>query len=452
MSQYLSWGEHAEVLVSSFAVIAIVCALRAILALVREDAMKRALNHERACARADLAHRDALLSNGMQGIVIMHGDVAERQYIGSGKVLFDLVQRSAHATKVTAAIEALMRDAKPFSFAVPAYNNSVIALRGKAVGGRAVLYLCEQSVPEEYGQLMDVLVSPFPAWAVVPKPPVSKPAPEFVIDRAVSRADLASPAPQKGMLNCLPQAIAVFDNDQVLREYNDAFVELWGLSETWLNTQPVLGDVLSQLRDDRNLPEQRQFNAWLQTQLEGFSGPDDVIRAVWHLSSGKSIQIHMPKHMDGGRLVICEDISASLHLEASLNLLTQVQKATLDTLDEGVAIFGTDGRLALHNGVFASIWRLTDGELALQPHFTEVADLCVTRFGADAIWAVVAEGINSVVLERFHEWVKLRRADDRIISLSLSRLPNGATLARFTDVTDLERFTAMQDEASGAAA
>jgi hypothetical protein len=32
------------------------------------------------------------------------------------------------------------------------------------------------------------------------------------------------------------------------------------------------------------------------------------------------------------------------------------------------------------------------------------------------------------------------RADGRTISLALSRLPNGATVVTFSDLTDLERF------------
>ena len=45
--------------------------------------------------------------------------------------------------------------------------------------------------------------------------------------------------------------------------------------------------------------------------------------------------------------------------------------------------------------------------------------------------------------ESFGEWGKTRRADGRIISLSLSRLPNGATVVTFTDLTDLEQFSAL---------
>jgi hypothetical protein len=54
--------------------------------------------------------------------------------------------------------------------------------------------------------------------------------------------------------------------------------------------------------------------------------------------------------------------------------------------------------------------------------------------------------------QRCSDWSHTPRADGRIVSVSMSRLPNGATAATFTDVTDLERFQAMQRKAVHAAA
>ena len=70
----------------------------------------------------------------------------------------------------------------------------------------------------------------------------------------------------------------------------------------------------------------------------------------------------------------------------------------------------------------------------------------------DGIWGIVSCGINSATPECFGEWSKTRRADGRVISLSLSRLPNGTTVVAFTDITDLEKFSALDEEMSGAAA
>ena len=39
--------------------------------------------------------------------------------------------------------------------------------------------------------------------------------------------------------------------------------------------------------------------------------------------------------------------------------MARMQGETLDNLKEGVAVFGSDGRLRLHNPAFAAIWKLS---------------------------------------------------------------------------------------------
>jgi hypothetical protein len=55
--------------------------------------------------------------------------------------------------------------------------------------------------------------------------------------------------------------------------------------------------------------------------------------------------------------------------------------------------------------------------------------------------------VSAAAPERAGEWAKAKRADGRVISLALSRLPNGATMASFTDLTDLEKFHQLQHAA-----
>src|SRR5205085_7373371 len=45
-------------------------------------------------------------------------------------------------------------------------------------------------------------------------------------------------------------------------------------------------------------------------------------------------------------------------LESRYNALIDVQRETLDSLKEGVAVFATDGRLKLFNSAVLQIWRL----------------------------------------------------------------------------------------------
>ena len=53
-----------------------------------------------------------------------------------------------------------------------------------------------------------------------------------------------------------------------------------------------------------------------------------------------------------------------------------MQSETLDTLKEGVAVFGTDGRLKFFNPAFASLLKLDANLLNDKPHIDRLADLC----------------------------------------------------------------------------
>ncbi|HVV27966.1 MAG TPA: PAS-domain containing protein [Rhizomicrobium sp.] len=244
------------------------------------------------------------------------------------------------------------------------------------------------------------------------------------------------------VIEMLPLGVAVFDAQQKLVIHNSRYARLWGLAKDWLDTHPSYGEILDRLRACSRLPEQKDYTSWKRRQLASAEAGQEL----WHLRGGHCLNVVTRPHLQGGRVVMFEDVSERLVLETSLNLLIQVQKATLDTLDEGTAIFGPNGRLVLHNDHFASLWGLTAAQLSEQPHLTEIARLCMTRFGADEIWAVIAEGVTSLEPNRRYKWRKVRRADGRTISLSLARLPNGATIVLFIDLTDLERFEALQRE------
>ena len=256
------------------------------------------------------------------------------------------------------------------------------------------------------------------------------------------------------MLDGLPVAVAVFGADRRLASYNAAYASLWGFAGDWLDTHPVLSEILDRLRETRQLPEQSDFAAWKREQLGHLELTSGAIAQYWHCPGGRSVRATVRPHLMGGVFYTFEDKTEQLQLEASFKLLNQVQRATLDTVDDAMAIFAPDGRLVLHNRNFAKMWKLAEEELAGQPLIGRIASLVEQRLGRDAIWSIVAVGLASNEPERCSEWGKTARADGRIISLSMARLPNGATAATFVDVTDFENFAALdkEDKRSDAAA
>ena len=243
-------------------------------------------------------------------------------------------------------------------------------------------------------------------------------------------------------LDKLATAVAIFGPDRKLSFYNRAYVRLWRLAETWLDAHPGEGEILDRLRELRRLPEQPDFRAWKQQRLRLFDRSDDLPEELWHLPGGKTLRVVAQPHPFGGLIFLYEDVSDQLRLESSYNTLIKVQKATLDTLQEGVAVFGPDGRLKLSNAAFARIWLIEPAELNGEPHLARIADACKARFGHDKIWDIVTAAVTAAAPERRREYGEVERSDGKIVSLTLAPLPDGATLAGFADVTDRFRIEA----------
>lgn len=242
------------------------------------------------------------------------------------------------------------------------------------------------------------------------------------------------------MLEKISIALAVFGADQHLLSSNAHYAALWGLADDWLSTHPTQSDVLDRLREARLLPEQRDFASWKKHNLEHFKRTIQLHEELWHLPNGRSLRVVSQPHLLGGIFVTYEDVSEVFALKASNSALAAVQKATLDSIEDAVAIFKPDGRLTQSNHAFAKLWCLPDEELLSGPHFKRLASLCRGYGDCECIWDLIAAAVASQDFGIFDEWNEITRCDGKVLSLAPTRLPNGSTMISFLDLTEIERF------------
>ena len=239
-------------------------------------------------------------------------------------------------------------------------------------------------------------------------------------------------------LNRIGTAVAIYSAEQRLVFFNRAFAELWQLDSGWLGEEPSHGEILDRLRADRKLPEQADYRDWKAKQVEGetdkASGED-----LWHLPDGRSIKVLVDRGREGGRTVLYEDVTEQLKLESRYNSLIQVQKETLDNLQEGVVVFASDGRAKLSNRAFARIWKLESNALDRQPHIDELIDLCRVLLDDDAAWDEVKTAVTGIDDERRSIDGELARPDGSQLAYASLPLPDGATLLTYVDITDAKR-------------
>ncbi len=239
-------------------------------------------------------------------------------------------------------------------------------------------------------------------------------------------------------LNRLKTAVAVFGADQKINFYNKAYVDLWLLDPAWLAQKPSEGEILERLREQRLVPEEKSFAAFKRARAELYASMTAPQEETWHLPDGTTLRIAGQPHPFGGLLYLYEDMTEQLSLERRYNDLFNVQRSTLDHLHEGVAFFGTDGRLKLWNVAFADLWGLEPQQLEGEPHFEKVALLCAALGGDGSDWDMVRGQVTGAA-ERTEISGDMERSDDVTLRFAAVPMPDGATLMSFVDMTDSVR-------------
>jgi signal transduction histidine kinase len=233
----------------------------------------------------------------------------------------------------------------------------------------------------------------------------------------------------------LATAFAVFDINQRLTHFNQAYVDLWQLDPDWLATHPRDGEILDRLRQERRLPEKADYRDWKKAWLASY-GSNAQVEDQWHLPDGRTLHVVADSEGEAGVTYLYENVTERLALESRYNALIQVQRETLDTLREGVAVFAPSGRLRLYNSAFATIWRLNPRQLDAEPHIEEVIGWCRVLYDAPEDWERIKAAVTAILPERIAYQSEFDRADGSVLVCAVLPLPDGGTLLKYVDVSD----------------
>jgi len=246
-------------------------------------------------------------------------------------------------------------------------------------------------------------------------------------------------------LDRVATAVAIFNRDQSLVYFNTAYLNFWQLDAVWLASRPSHGAILDRLRELGRIPEVVNYRDWKSKVL---SHDATVIGdlGAWHLPDGRVLRILSDQRPDGGVTCLYVDDTERLALESKYNALIGVQAETLNSLKEGVALFGTDGRLKLFNAAFAGIWQLSGRVLEEGPHILEVVSRVRMVHDDAETWTSITAAVTAFSDERHPFDGQMVRVDGSVIDFATMPLPDGATLLTFVDVTDAKRYQRALEE------
>jgi signal transduction histidine kinase len=254
-------------------------------------------------------------------------------------------------------------------------------------------------------------------------------------------------------LSQVGDAVAVFGRDRRLAFHNAPFATLWGLEPAWLAERPTHAELLDRLRQRRRLPETVDYAKFKTEELARYEQLSDAPETLWRLPGDRTLKVVGQPHPQGGLVMVFSDITPELRLKTQFNHQIQVQQATLDKLTDAVAVFGSDGRLKLHNEAFEAFWGVSAEQLVATPDFDSVVQLCVHRLHDLQFWRDLKGRITDPDPKaRAPVSEEVVTADRRVVAWQSRPLPDGATLISFADVTDTRQLEgALRDRESALA-
>lgn len=148
----------------------------------------------------------------------------------------------------------------------------------------------------------------------------------------------------------LSSGLAVFDADKSLFLFNPALSGLLDLDPVWLANRPTIADFLAKLRENRHLPEKKEFLEWrrLLTGLKD-TVAQKIYEEEWTLPDGRIFYVTGRPHPRGAIAFLFEDISERVAAEREHRREIEFNRGILDGVSEKIVVFDRAGRVRFVN-------------------------------------------------------------------------------------------------------
>ncbi len=224
--------------------------------------------------------------------------------------------------------------------------------------------------------------------------------------------------------------LAIFDRQRRLVLFNPALLDLTNLPTDFLTSRPTLVGFLDNLRENRVMPEPRDYRSWRASisELET-AAVDGTYSETWSLPDGQTYHVTGRPHPDGAVALLFEDISAEMSLTRHFRSELEQFQAVVDAFDEAVAMFSPSGDITITNKAYRDLWQLDDEEF-LVGDLTEATRQWHEISAPTPVWGDFRD-FAQMGAER-EEWsatVALR--DGRRVACRFLPRPGGATMAVF---------------------
>ena len=234
----------------------------------------------------------------------------------------------------------------------------------------------------------------------------------------------------------LSTGLAIFDRNRQLALFNPALVDLSALPIEFLSARPDLLSFFDRLRDNRVMPEPKNYHSWRQEIADVIAAATDGrYQENWSLDTGQTYRVSGRPHPDGAIAFLIEDISAEVSLARNFRSELAIGQSMMDTFDTGMVVFSSTGVLQFCNSAYRDMWKLDPESAFVDVTILDSIKDWQTQSQPNPSWADILDYVMK--FGQRVEWdCRIPWKDEEELRCVIKPVALGATMLLFERVTN----------------
>ncbi|MBY5933425.1 PAS-domain containing protein [Tateyamaria omphalii] len=227
--------------------------------------------------------------------------------------------------------------------------------------------------------------------------------------------------------------LAIFDRNGQLALFNPALVDLTSLPAEFLSGRPDMLSFFDRLRDNRVMPEPKNYGSWRQEISEMINAASHgSYHETWNLDTGHTYRVSGRPHPDGAIAFLIEDITAEISLTRNFRAELELGQSLMDTFEDALVVFSSAGVLTFCNAAYREMWMLDPDNSFADVTIVDSLKAWQEKCAPDPAWGDMRDYVMKCG-ERAAWDVDLKHIDKGPIRAHVSPISAGATLIRFSE-------------------
>lgn len=225
--------------------------------------------------------------------------------------------------------------------------------------------------------------------------------------------------------------LAIFDRNGQLALFNPALVDLTSLPVEFLSGRPDLLSFFDRLRDNRVMPEPKNYSSWRQEISDMIAAATHAsYQETWSLDTGHTYSVSGRPHPDGAVAFLIEDISAEISLTRNFRAELELGQSLMDTFEDALAVFSPAGVLTFCNAAYRRMWKMDPDNSFADVTIADSVKEWQTQSTPDPVWNQMHNFVMKTG-ERAQWKTGVKHLALGALSVRLAPITSGATVVRF---------------------